>query len=118
MAQEFTEQDWLGAIYVAYWGRAADPGGLDYWVNMWGEDDHEGRIKDAAWFASNFALQPEAADAYPYFEAHQQGQDITREMREEFIESIYQNLFNRAPEEEIEMLGIDHRPEAEGGDIA
>ena len=100
MAQGFAAHDWLGAIYVAYWGRAADPGGLDYWVNMWGEQNDDDRTRDAAWFASNFALQPEAADAYPYFEAFQKGQDITREMREEFIESIYQNLFNRAPEAE------------------
>ncbi len=100
MAQGFTPQDWLGAIYVAYWGRAGDPGGLDYWVNMWGEKYQEGRTKDASWFASNFALQPEAADAYPYFEAFQKGQDITPDMREEFIDSIYQNLFNRAPEAE------------------
>jgi len=100
MAQGFAAHDWLSAIYVAYWGRAADPGGLDYWVNMWGGEDDQGRTQDAAWFASNFALQPEAADAYPYFEAHQQGQDITPDMRGDFIDAIYTNLFNRAPDED------------------
>ncbi len=100
MAQGFTPHDWLSAVYVAYWGRAADPGGLDYWVNQWGGQDEQGRTKDAAWYASNFALSEEASGAYPYFEAFQQGQDITPEMRGAFIDSIYDNLFNRAPDDE------------------
>ncbi|GAB6060696.1 choice-of-anchor L domain-containing protein [Desulfonatronum parangueonense] len=97
---QFTSGDWLSAIYLAYWGRPADPEGLDYWLNQWMGTDAQGAQKNAVWFASTFALQPEAIAAYDYFAAYTAGDDITPQMRESFIQDIYQNLFNRAPDAE------------------
>ncbi len=96
----FDSEDWLNTIYVAYWGRAADPGGLDFWVDQWDEQDEEDRTKDAAWFASNFALSEEASEEYDYFAAFHAEEEITQEMREDFVDAIYQNLFNREPDAE------------------
>ena len=101
MAQGFTPQDWLVSIYVAYWGRAADPGGLDYWMDQWGEKDHEGRIKDAAWFAANFAMSDEAAQEYEYFGLIRAVENFDPERHEQeissFVRDIYWNLFDRFP---------------------
>ena len=61
-------------LYVAYFGRAADPAGLDYWVSAG---------VSQAYFASVMHAQAEFQDAY--------GSEST----ENQVNQIYKNLFNR-----------------------
>jgi len=65
----------LQELYVAYFGRAADPAGLDYWVSQKVSQAH---------FASVMHAQAEFQDAY--------GSSST----ENQVDQIYKNLFNRA----------------------
>ncbi|OUX39716.1 MAG: hypothetical protein CBE21_07265, partial [Proteobacteria bacterium TMED261] len=65
----------LQELYVAYFGRAADPTGLDYWK--------ERGITTAA-FAANMYAQPEFKSAYG---------SLTTESQ---VNQIYKNLFDRA----------------------
>ncbi|MBW3050285.1 hypothetical protein DNJ72_09045 [Prochlorococcus marinus XMU1403] len=65
----------LQELYVAYFGRAADPTGLDYWK--------EKGITTAA-FAANMYAQPEFKSAYG---------SLTTESQ---VNQIYKNLFDRA----------------------
>ena len=64
----------LQELYIAYFGRPADPTGLDYWVS--------GGVSQAC-FASIMHAQPEFQHAY--------GSSSTLNQ----INKIYQNLFNR-----------------------
>jgi len=66
-------------LYVATFNRAADAGGLDYWAN--------GAGLDLEGIAQSFFDQPETKEAYP-----------TDSSNTDFVEAIYQNLFNRASE--------------------
>ncbi|MBA1419969.1 MAG: DUF4214 domain-containing protein, partial [Epsilonproteobacteria bacterium] len=66
-------------LYVATFNRAPDAGGLDYWANDAGLD-LEG-------IAKSFFDQPETKEAYPADSSNT-----------DFVEAVYQNLFNRASE--------------------
>ncbi|MFH0728835.1 MAG: DUF4214 domain-containing protein [Pseudomonadota bacterium] len=92
-----TAKQFIEGIYVAYWGRAADPEGLGYWLGQ-----YEAGTLDLAGIAENFASSDEGTDAYAYFNAvfNYPGYPISDSMRQTFIESIYQNLFDRAPDAE------------------
>lgn len=73
-------------IYVGYYDRAPDPEGLDYWM---------GRYVDgmsAADIAQSYSVQIESVSNYPYL-ASPGTQSSTG-----FITSVYNNLFNRAPD--------------------
>jgi len=73
----------LQELYVAYFGRAADPTGLDYWT--------EKGISKAD-FAAKMHAQPEFDDAY--------GDDTT----EAQVNQIYKNLFDR----EADVTGLTY----------
>jgi len=73
----------LQELYVAYFGRAADPTGLDYWV--------EKGISQAA-FAANQYLQAEFKDAYGSKSVEAQ------------VNQIYKNLFDR----EADVAGLSY----------
>ena len=64
----------LQQLYIAYFGRAADPTGLDYWLRQ---------EVSSADFAANMYLQPEFNEANA-------GKTIEKQ-----IDQLYQNLFNR-----------------------
>ncbi len=81
-----TDAPWISALYLAYWGRAADPGGLDYWAGLVGSG-----ILDELAVAENFALSQEARDVYPYLAAPAQADRVDIE---EFVRVVYQNLTN------------------------
>ena len=73
----------LQELYVAYFGRAADPAGLDYWVAA-GTSQAE--------FASHMHAQAEFQDAY--------GSSST----ENQVNQIYKNLFDR----EADAAGLSY----------
>ena len=76
----------IGQLYVGYFGRAADPAGLDYWVSRF----NDGMSLLA--IANSFAVQPEATSLYSYLAAPSLGDPHA------FIAAIYSDLFNRAPD--------------------
>lgn len=76
----------IGQLYVGYFGRAADPAGLAYWVD---------RLNDGmslVAIANSFAVQPEATALYAYLAGPSVGEP------QSFIAAIYHDLFNRDPD--------------------
>ncbi|MFD1252828.1 hypothetical protein DEVEQU_01116 [Devosia equisanguinis] len=75
-------------LYVGYYNRAPDPEGLNYWI---------GRVNagvSLADIADSFAASPEALAAYPYLALPNVAS------AQNFLNQVYQNLFNRAPDAE------------------
>ncbi|MFH0730509.1 MAG: DUF4214 domain-containing protein [Pseudomonadota bacterium] len=94
---QITAKQFVVAIYVAFWGRAADPEGLAYWLGLY--DDG---VLSFGGIAENFALSNEGKAAYTYFNTvfNYPGATVTDSMREEFVVAIYRNLFDREPDAE------------------
>ncbi|MFG6611683.1 DUF4214 domain-containing protein [Sulfitobacter sp. 1A12057] len=78
----------LVALYAGYFNRAPDPEGLQFWI-----DQIDGG-REFNTIAADFAASEEATALYPYLTTPDVATPST------FITSIYQNLFNRAPEPE------------------
>ena len=76
----------LTGLYVSYFGRSPDPEGLQFWIKQ----VDSGR--DITTIAQDFAQSDEAKSLYPYLANPSSSSPL------DFISSIYQNLFNRAPE--------------------
>lgn len=76
----------LASLYAGYFNRAADPAGLQFWIDQ----IDAGRAFNT--IAADFAASPEAEALYPYL--------VTPGVSNptDFITSIYENLFNRAPD--------------------
>ena len=72
-------------IYIAYYGRPADPAGLNYWANRLGLEGDEGS-EDLEAVIEAFASSPESVALYG-------GLETT-----ELVTRIYQQLFNREPD--------------------
>ena len=83
-----TEQQ-TEAMYIAYFSRAGDPGGTYYWM---GNLEDGQTIDDVA---MNFANQEESRGVYPFLKMLTTDSEANRIS---FIDSIYENLFNRAPD--------------------
>ena len=80
--------DALVALYAGYFNRAPDPEGLQFWI-----DQIDGG-REFNTIAADFAASEEATALYPYLTTPDVATPST------FITSIYQNLFNRAPDAE------------------
>ncbi|GLQ18058.1 DUF4214 domain-containing protein [Maritalea porphyrae] len=78
----------LTQLYVGYYNRAPDPDGLEYWENRLEEGMTPAEI------AQSFAVQAESKANYPYLD-DQDSNDAGA-----FINKIYKNLFDRAPDPE------------------
>jgi hypothetical protein len=78
----------ITALYVGYFDRAPDPAGLQFWI------DQIDNGREFNTIAADFAASPEATALYPYLTAPGVASPAT------FFSSIYQNLFNRAPDAE------------------
>lgn len=91
---DFTIAERVQALYIAYFDRPAEPGGLVYWRDRYLDARADGQ-QDAAiltGFASEFANVGEARDAYPFLAAP----DATDARG--FVEAVFQALFDRLPE--------------------
>jgi hypothetical protein len=74
-------------LYVAYFERAGDPAGVQYWDNNLNTGSQT--IDQAA---ISFGQSPEAFNAFQFLSSPS---TATQSQIQTFIESIYQNLFNR-----------------------
>lgn len=75
----------IESLYVGYFGRAADPAGLQYWANQL----NAGTTTLAA-ISASFAVQPEAIAKYPYLASPTISDPTT------FVQSVYSQLFGHA----------------------
>lgn len=73
-------------IYVGYYDRAPDPAGLNYWIGRANAGMTLSEI------ANSFAVQTESTTKYPYLA------NPLVASADSFIDSVYMNLFNRAPD--------------------
>ena len=89
----------MQALYIAYYGRAADPDGLEYWL---GNINPGG--KSYEWVAARIASEPEPVGRYDYLAELQAGGSPDASDREAFITEVYDNLFNREPD----AVGLAH----------
>ena len=74
-------------LYVGYYNRAPDPEGLNYWLDRYSAGMSLIEI------ANSFSVQVESTTTYPWLKSPNLGVGVT-----EFITSVYQNLFERAPD--------------------
>lgn len=86
MAISDADKSFLVSLYVGYFNRAPDPAGLQYWI------DQVEAGRDTNTIAADFAASPEAKALYPFLTTP----DVSSPTS--FITSVYQNLFNRAPD--------------------
>ena len=76
-------------LYVGYYNRAPDPLGLNFWIDAF---DGGFSLDD---MADDFSTQAETLANYPFFE----NADPSPEDYGSFVDSVYQNLFNRDPDQ-------------------
>ena len=79
----------INGLYVAYFDRAADPEGLQFWI------DQLDNGRDFTTISQDFATSVEAKSIYSFLAAPD---DVVSASPAAFITSIYMNLFGRAPE--------------------
>ncbi|AEI71031.1 protease [EBPR siphovirus 2] len=85
-------QEEVALLYVAYFGRSPDPAGLDFWSDQL----DSGRALSE--IGRGFATSAEAYVKYPDLA------DGTVNAPAQFLTTVYNNLFNRAPEQ----AGLDY----------
>ena len=79
----------IAGLYVAYFDRAPDPAGLQFWI------DQLDNGRDFATISQDFATSLEARDIYPFLA----NPELATTSPAAFVTSIYANLFGRAPEQ-------------------
>lgn len=92
-----TIQEDITKIYIGYFGRAGDPTGFNYWIGQANDGgDGPGGVAPLSLreIAASYSVQPESTALYPFL-ANPLVADSTA-----FITQVYQNLFNRAPDQE------------------
>lgn len=90
-------EDDVAKLYVAYFGRAADPDGMNFWVNKIKTDMDNGRTYEESLFEviSAYANSAEAESLYPGINTG----NLNSNEISNFITNVYQNLFDRQPDQ-------------------
>jgi hypothetical protein len=91
-----TQAEQLHGLYVGYFGRAPDPDGINYWAGRL--NSGEMSMKDVA---ASFSVQPESHVHHSYY-LGDGGTDPSQ-----FIDDIYQHLFDRLPDAEGKAYWMD-----------
>ncbi|MEM1429713.1 MAG: DUF4214 domain-containing protein [Pseudomonadota bacterium] len=95
-------QEDIAKIYVGYFGRSPEPKGFDYWIS------EANRGFSNLEIAASFSVQDESTARYPYL-ANPNVADPAA-----FVNSVYQNLFNRDPDDEGRDYWVDELNKAQG----
>lgn len=83
----------IASLYLGYFGRAGDPAGHAYWYDQLAASlGDPGKL---AALAASFSVQAEAKATYPLLA---DPQHATQAEISSFIDSVYENLFGRAPD--------------------
>lgn len=83
----------IAATYVAFFGRAADAGGFNFWVNEFNVNlPTQGGANLFANIASSFGVSAEAKALYPFL-ANPFGASDSQITS--FLDTVYNNMFNR-----------------------
>ena len=101
---DFTAVNQLGTIYVGYFGRAADPAGLNYWLNtdyqgLYDKNIADGQTPETAsinaciTIATSFSNDTEAKGIYSFLADPATGDANA------FVDAVYMNLFGHAADE-------------------
>mgnify|MGYP006284804343 CR=1 FL=1 len=86
------------AMYLGFFGRAADSAGQSFWVNDYQQALSNGTAADVARdMAGQFQFSDEAQGLYPFLDPNAQSQ--SNEGVDAFVENVYDNLFDRVPEQ-------------------
>ena len=95
----------VSAVYLGYFGRAADPAGQTYWTDEVRGEIDAGRspASVAEDMATGFRASTEAQAKYPFL-APENAQDAATAEIETFVSDVFGNLFNRTPATE----GVDY----------
>lgn len=88
------------ALYVGYYGRAADPDGLAYWNYQLSHGMPLGNI------AASFSVQAESKALYPFLNGNGNASA--------FVDQVYMNLFNRVPDSGGKQYWMDYLIAASG----
>ena len=89
-----TAPEQIASTYAAFFGRAADAAGLDYWVNQFSHDlPARGPAAAFTDVARAFGASAEAKALYPFLASPAGASDA---QIGSFVDSVYNNLFNRA----------------------
>lgn len=93
----------ITAVYVAYFGRAPDPDGLDFWVGEHADGLDAGKTPGQliADIADSFSKQSETHDLFPFFLAPETSDPGA------FVDAVFLNLFNRLPDPEGRAFWVD-----------
>jgi probable HAF family extracellular repeat protein len=85
----------IEAIYIGYFGRAGDPAGTNFWTNQLLNGGSTAQTMTG--IAASFSVQPESQAQYPFL-ANPLGATTSgaSNQLDQFINSVYQNLFGRA----------------------
>ncbi len=97
-----TVREDISKIYVGYFGRSPEPEGFNYWIS------EANRGFTALETAASFSVQPESTDRYPYLSNPNVADPGP------FVDSVYQNLFNRDPDPEGREFWIGELNAAQG----
>ncbi|MEM9248758.1 MAG: DUF4214 domain-containing protein [Pseudomonadota bacterium] len=101
-----TVREDIAKVYVGYFGRSPEPEGFDYWIS----ENNRGFTMPE--IAASFSVQEESTSRYPYL-ANPNVADPGA-----FVDSVYQNLFNRDPDPAGREFWINELNEAQGRPVA
>ena len=83
--------------YIGYYNRAPDAPGLQYWIDRatdGGDGEGGNPPMSLVEIAASFSKQTETKESYPYFKVPSEGTP------DDFLNTVYGNLFNRVPDTE------------------
>lgn len=87
----------VSAVYVAYFGRAPDPAGLDFWIGQYEDGLAAGETPETILndITESFRFQDETLDNFAFFQFPNLA---TQSTIASFVNQVFQNLFNRDAE--------------------